>query len=136
MAKAPKKRIEKDYSGEENSPLKFEFPKLKLEQLNREENDALNSSVEQALEAILHKKQGKPLSELLETPILDVKDLEPFQKAGLTKDDVNEIQSFVDAEVGKFVDRQRVAAIPIVGRVVVSIVASKIAKKISKKTNM
>lgn len=120
-------------SGDEKPPRSFELPQLRLAELNQEENKLLNRSIAQTLEVLMRKKQGKSVRDLIETPVLDIKELESFRKSGLTKEDLIEMQSFIDDEVIKFIDSRRVQAIPFLGRIVISIVASKTSKKICKK---
>lgn len=123
-------------SGDKKRPRTFELPQLHLVELTQKENKTLNHSIAEMVESIILTKQGKPVSDQLETPVLSMKELEPFRKVGLSKDDMVEMQTFIDDEVKKFVDRSRMAVVPaLVGRIVVKIVAGQVAKKICKKIN-
>jgi len=130
--KSINKRPEKG-SGDENQPRSFELPQLRLVELTQEENKSLNRSIAETLEVLMRKKQGKSVRDLIETPVLDIRELESFRKSGLTKEDLVEMQNFIDDEVIKFVDSRRAQVIPLLGRIVISIVATKTAKKICKK---
>jgi len=129
-----KKSINKvQEKGSEQLPRSFELPQLRLVELTPEENKLLNHSIAQTLEVLMLKKQGKSVRGLIETPVLDIKELESFRKSGLTKEDLVEMQNYIDDEVIKFVDSRRAQLIPFLGRIVISIVASKTSKKICKK---
>ena len=111
------------------------MPKLQFAELKEEENNAVNESIKEILRAAEVKKKGGRLSDALKYPIMPMEEIASFKSQNLTNRDLKEMQREIDKEVAAFVNTSEAAAIPIVGRIVVSIVASKTAKIICRKIN-